>query len=63
MRFQELLRPVEQASVPDEIKNRHRLWCNDQINLHLIPLLRFPATVDIPSLLPGRINAPPLRKN
>jgi hypothetical protein len=60
MRFQELLRPAEQAPVPDEIKDRRRPERNDQVSPHLIPLLRNPATMDVPALLPVEIDAPPL---
>lgn len=60
-RFQELLRPAEQATVSDGIKDRRRPGRNDQVSPQLIPLLRKPATVDIPALLPGKMNALPLR--
>ncbi len=59
MRFQELLRPPEQGTVRDEFKNRRRSGRDDQVRLHLILLLRNPATVDIPALLPGKTVAPP----
>ncbi len=60
MHFKELLRPAKQAPVSVEIKGRRRPGRNDQVSPHLIPLLCNPATVDIPALLPGEMDAPPL---
>lgn len=54
MRFKELLQAPEQASTPAGAKARRRLGRNDQVSPHLIPLLRNPATVDIPELLPSK---------
>lgn len=60
MRFKELLRPAEQAPAPVEIKGRRRPGRNEQVSPHLIPLLRNPATVDIPAPLPVEIDPLPL---
>ncbi len=57
MYVHELLRPTEQAPVPDETKDRRRRDRNDQVSPHLIPLPRNPATADIPALLPGKRDA------
>ena len=62
MRFQEHLRPVEKAPVLNEIKDRHYLECNDKLSLHLILVSRSWMTADNPRLLPGMMNAPPLRE-
>lgn len=60
MDFVELLEPTEQAAVFVEIKDRRRLGRSDQVSPHLIPLLRNPATVDIPAQLPGKVDVLPL---
>lgn len=60
MRFKELLRTTERVATPAGIKDRRRPGRNNQVNPHLIPLLRDPATADIPASLPGEVEAPPL---
>ncbi len=51
MRLKELLRASEQGPTPVEVKGRRRPERVAQVSPHLIPLLRNPATVDIPALL------------
>ncbi len=60
MRFTELLQTAEQVSPPAEIKSRRRPGRNDQASPHLIPLLRSPATADIPMPPFGELDTPPL---
>lgn len=61
MRFRELLRPAEQILPSDRAADRRRPGRNNQVSPPLIPLLRNPATPDIPVLLPGKVDAPPSR--
>ena len=63
MRFRELLRATEQVSTPARVKDRRRPGRSHQVDPHLVPLLRNPATVDIPALPPGEVNASPLEDN
>ncbi len=53
MRYKELLQTGEHVSTLARAKGRRRSGRSDQVNPHLIPLLRNPATMDIPTLLPG----------
>jgi len=61
MRFRELLRAAEQVPTLARVKDRRRPGRIDQVAPHLVPLLRNPATVDIPTLSPGEVNASPLK--
>jgi len=60
MRFKELLRTAEQVPTLARVKDRRRPGRSDQVDPHLVPLLRNPATVDNPTLSPGEVNASPL---
>ena len=53
MRFKELLRASEQVPTAVEVKSRRRPGRDNQVSLHLIPLLRNAATMDIPAPPPG----------
>ena len=58
MRFKKLLRPTERVAAPAGIKDRRRPERNDQVSRRFIPLLRDPATADIPAPLPCEVEAP-----
>jgi len=58
MRFKELLRPAEQVSPFATIKDRRRPGRSDQVSPHLIPLLRNPARMDMPTRLPDKLETP-----
>ncbi len=58
MRFRELLRQAQHGPPPAKIKDRRRPGRGDQVSPHLIPLLRDPATVDIPAPLPDTLETP-----
>ncbi len=60
MRFRELLQAAERVSTPVKIKGRRRPGRNDQVSPHLIPLLRNPATADIPAPPPVKSDRPHL---
>ena len=60
MGLKKLPQTDKQAPTPAKIKNRRRLGRNDQVNLHLIPLLRDPVAVDISELPPCEAGALPL---
>lgn len=60
-RVEELLPTVQQGLPPADIKGRRRPGRIDQLSPHLIPLLRDPSTADIPALLPGKVDLPPLQ--
>ena len=48
MRFTELLLATEQVPLPIRVKSRRRPGRNNRVSPHLVPLLRNPATVNIP---------------
>ena len=60
MRMEELVPTVERDPLPAKIKGRRRPGRIDQVSPNLIPLLRNPPTADIPELLPGEVDLPPL---
>ena len=60
MRFTELLRAAEQVPTLAQVKDRRRPRRSNQVDPHLLPLLRDPAMVDIPVPSPGELDAPPL---
>ena len=53
------LQAAEQVFASTEVGGRRRPERNDQVSPHLIPLLRDPATVDIPLWSPDETGAPP----
>lgn len=59
MRFTALLQTAEEASTPADITGRRRPGRSDQVSPHLIPLLRSPATADIPMPPSGELDTPP----
>lgn len=60
MLYKELLRAPEQVPLAPKSKGRRRPGRNDQASPHLIPLLRSPATADIPVPLHGEADASPV---
>jgi len=64
MRFKELRQAAEQVPTPARVKDRRRPGRSDQVDPHLIPLLRNPATMNISTPSPLEVNAsPPLEDN
>ena len=56
MPFAELLQTPEQIAAPAGIDPRRHPGRNDQVSPYLIPLLRNPATMEIPAPLPGEMD-------
>lgn len=49
MRFKELLQAAEKISILAEIRNRRRPGRDNQVNPHLIIMLRNPTAMDVPT--------------
>lgn len=62
MHFKEIIRTTGQVSAFTRIKTRRRPGRKDQVNSHLISLLRSPTTLDIPLPL-GEVDVPFLTDN
>jgi len=58
MQYKELLRTDEKSSTLARSKDRRRAARNSQSSPHLIPLLRNPATVEVPAPLLGDADMP-----
>ena len=61
MRFKELLRATEHVPAPAQVKDRRRPGRNNQVTSHLVPLLRDPVTMDVPTPSPDNVNILPLK--
>jgi len=57
-RFRELLQQAKRVPPSTNVGDRRRPGRDDQVSPHLIPLLRNPATVDIPAPVPDTLETP-----